>query len=203
MLIFKAFKRMSPTGYRLEEVGDRYYLVNDTDAEPKCNLEASLEISQFDILKRIPHSDDGTELKRIVQEIKDTSAFSKNEFTFPPQSSDIKDDLRESEVENEVFSLSRTKRSQTLQPDEDSETEDGLQDRPKAKFRKTSFKKSGGRSQSKPSLWETERKSRASGKNKNTKINLSLSRSISTGDDNEKDKVDNSVKESLSGIEVK
>lgn len=191
---------MSPTGYRLEEVGDRYYLVTDTDAEPKCNLDASLEISQFNIIKGMAHSDDGAELKRIVEKIKEAPVFADSDFPFLTKPSDKKDDLRESEVENEVFSLGREKRSHTLQPDEDSETEDGLQDRPKAKFRKTSVKRSGGRSQSKPSLWETERKSKSAGKT--AKKNLSYSRSISTGDDNEKEKLDNPVREGSIGSEV-
>ncbi|GFR12271.1 KICSTOR complex protein SZT2 [Trichonephila clavata] len=152
----QAFKRMSPIGYRLEEVNGCYYLTIDTDSEQKPSFETTLGIAQFNILKGIPHSDDGTELKRIVEEIKDTPVFPDIDFS-------VSQDRRGSEIENEVFSLIRDKKFQLLQPDDDSETEDGTEDcRPKAKFKKSSIKKIGCihtcKRQINSSLWETERK---------------------------------------------
>ncbi|GFT28929.1 KICSTOR complex protein SZT2 [Nephila pilipes] len=190
----QAFKRMSPIGYRLEEVNGHYYLVIDTDTEQKPNPEATLGIAQFNILKGIPHSDDGTELKRIVEEIKDTPVFPDRDFP-------INYDRRGSEIENEVFSLIRDKKFQTLQPDDDSETEDGTEDcRPKAKFRKSSIKKIGCthicKRQSSSSLWETERK-----KGKSSKVSkCSICKSISV--DSENDKKDQTPAEAEGDMEV-
>ncbi|CAL1272334.1 unnamed protein product [Larinioides sclopetarius] len=153
----QAFKRMSPAGYRLDEVTGRYYLVIDGEAEQKSNSEAPLAIAQFNILKGIPHSDDGTELKRIAEEIKGTPVFIDNDFQ-------KNDDHQGSEIENEVFSLTRDKMPQHLGQEEDSETEDGAEDaKPKARFRKTSVKRLGAclhtcQRKCNSSLWETERK---------------------------------------------
>ncbi|KFM65401.1 Protein SZT2, partial [Stegodyphus mimosarum] len=146
----QAFKRMSPVGYRLNEVNGTYYLVLDAESARKLNhpfgsLDPPLGIvDKYQIIKSNPHSDDCTELKRIGEEIKDTPVFAGKEFSYHPDGESLNDDFKSSNLNNDtVFSFLREKGFHKVQQDEDSETEDGNDtQRPKNKFnRKTSMKR--------------------------------------------------------------
>lgn len=145
---------MSPVGYRLEAVGETYYLVHDAEAAKKINrpfgsLEPPLGIAdKFQFIKCNPHSDDRTELKKIAEELKDSPVFHDDDYSYQQKTriDKLNDDFKSSSVDmTNMFNVLRDKGLRKLQRDEAADTDTEESDdghRPKLKFhRKNSAKK--------------------------------------------------------------